>query len=324
MPFGPEFDTINEISSLVSEISSLIERIPDDHDVQTLDLKLRRANTLRSIQSSLAIEGNTLTLDKVTDIVNGKRVLGNPREIQEVKGAVKAYGSIDNYDPYSVNDMLAAHKDMMHLLVDEEGIFRTCDIGVFKGNVPVHIAPSPDTVPGMIKELIEWTRTTEYHPLIKSCIFHFQFEYIHPFVDGNGRMGRLWHSLILSKWKHVFAYLPVETWIKKEQQNYYSALQNSAPENVTPFVIFMLRMIRNAVSEFVGSMRPENMMRLSDRVRKVLDIIYEDPKVTATEIAHTMGVSERTVRRHLSVLVKEGYIRRIGDDKTGYWEALLK
>ncbi|MCL2334240.1 MAG: Fic family protein [Candidatus Methanoplasma sp.] len=319
----PRFDSINEISSLVSEISLLIDQISDE-DVPPIDLKLRRANTIRSIQSSLAIEGNTLSLEKVTDIVEGKRVLGNPREIQEVKGALKAYDNMDSYDPYSIKDLLAAHKEMMYLLVDEEGKFRKCGVGVFKGNVPVHIAPEHKEVPTLMNELIEWVRTTDYHPLIKSCIFHYRFEYIHPFVDGNGRMGRFWQSLILSKWKHVFAYLPVETWVKKEQQNYYSALQNSSPDNVTPFVVFMLRMIRNSVREFVEQNHSLTAESLSKKEKEIFGIISDNPKNTAGEIAELVGLSERMVRSYISALVRKEYIRRVGSDKAGQWEILRK
>ena len=323
MPFGPEFDNVNEISSLVAEITMLIDRIPESK-VSSIDLKLRRAGNIRSIQSSLAIEGNTLTLKEVTDIIDGKRVLGSPREIQEVKGALKVYDRLDHYDPYSIDDMLTAHGDMMYLLVDEEGKFRKCGVGVFKGDVPVHIAPDFKKVPDMINELMEWTKTTDYHPLIKSCIFHFQFEYIHPFVDGNGRMGRLWQSLILSKWKYVFAYLPVETWIKKEQQNYYLALQNSNPENVFPFVVFMLRMIRNAVGEFVEHISPNMFGSLYGKAREIMLVLLNDPKATAAAIAEMVDLSERMVRNHLSSLAEKGYIRRTGSDKKGQWEIIHK
>jgi Fic family protein len=191
-------------------------------------------------------------------------------------------------------------------------------VGVFKGDVPVHIAPDFRKVPEMIGELMEWARTTSYHPLIKSCIFHFQFEYIHPFVDGNGRMGRLWQSLILSKWKHIFAYLPVETWVKKEQQNYYAALQRSSPDNVAPFVVFMLRMIKSAIGEFVSEL--DNVFILSKNEKRVLDIVSEDPEITAAKMAEIMDLSERTVKRCLSALVERGYLQRHGDNRRGYWE----
>lgn len=318
MSYSPELSIDNEILNLVADISVLVDRIPDN-DVPPRDLKLRRANKIRSIQSSLAIEGNTLSLEKVTDIVNGKRVLGNPREIQEVKNALVAYDMMDSLDPYDVDDLLEAHYAMIQLLIDEPGAFRECGVGVFKGKVPVHIAPEPEDVPMMIDDLIMWARDSDMHPLVKGCIFHCRFEYIHPFVDGNGRMGRMWHSLILSKWKYVFSYLPIETWVKLNQADYYNALTEADYGNLVPFVKFMLTMIRTAVDEFVDELTYSQSKSVSDNESSVLKILAEDPGATAAEIAVILNVSDRTVKRYLSSLSDKGLIKRVGSDKTGHW-----
>ena len=320
MTYNPLFDIDNEMLNLVSDIAVLIDRVKDE-EIPSRHLKLRRKNRIRSIQSSLAIEGNSLSLEKVTDIIEGKRVIGNPREIQEVKSAVAAYDLIDHLTPYSVDDLLKAHGKIAFGLIDLPGRFRECGVGVYKGNVAIHIAPDHEDVPHLIKDLMEWAENSDVHPLIKSCIFHCRFEYIHPFEDGNGRMGRLWHSLILSKWKPVFAYLPIESWVKLNQKEYYSALMEADKDNIEVFIRFMLRMILTAVDEFADEIAysPKNMR---EREMAILKIISNDPKSTASEMAGILNVSDRTIKRQLSSLTEKGIIRRVGSDKTGHWEIL--
>ena len=321
MIYQPKFTISNEILTLVSDISLLVGRIRDD-DMPIRDLKLRRENRIRSIHSSLAIEGNTLSLDKVTDIIDGKHVIGTAREIQEVKGAAAAYDMIDSLDPHSIDDLLKAHSAMTQDLVERPGAFRDCNVGVFKGPEAVHIAPEHEDVPRMIDELIEWSERTDQHPLIKSCVFHCRFEYIHPFVDGNGRMGRLWHSLILSRWNPVFVYLPVETGVRSNQRDYYAALNESDKSDMTEFIRFMLQMIKMAMDEFVDEAEYSGRKNVSEKERTILNLILKDPKVTAATIAEVMGVSSRTAKRYLSMLLEKGLISRMGSDKTGHWEVL--
>jgi len=320
MTYRPEFEIDNEILTLVSDIAVLVDRIPDN-DVPVRGLRLRRNNRIRSIQSSLASEGNTLSLEEVTDIIDGKRVLGDPREIGEVKGAVRAYDMIESLDPYRSEDLLRAHAEMMAGLVDSSGEFRDCEVGVYKGNVPVHIAPHSEDVPALVGGLIDWAKSSDVHPLIKGCIFHCRFEYIHPFVDGNGRMGRLWHTLILSKWKRVFAHIPIETLVKLSQKEYYGALAESDKGNVSVFIKFMLRMTFAAVDEYVDeiSYRPKKAPGIE---ASVLKKIRDDPGITSAEMAKALGVSDRTVKRYLSAMTEKGLIKREGSDRSGYWKVL--
>ena len=317
MKYRPEFTIDNEILTLVSEISILVGRIHND-DILSRDLKLRRDNRIRSIHSSLGIEGNTLSLEKVTDIIDGKHVMGTAREIQEVKGAVAAYDILESLDPYSLDDILKAHGIMMNGLVENPGKLRDRNVGVFKGPVAVHIAPDTEVVPEMMDDLMKWAEGTDQHPLIKGCVFHCRFEFIHPFMDGNGRMGRLWHSLILSRWNPLFAYLPVETWIRSNQREYYDALKNSDKGDLTKFIRFMLNMIKMAVDEFVDLIAYGRDASGIDG--KILKIISKDPEATAALMAKELKVSDRTVKRHLAVLVEKDLIRRVGSDKSGRWE----
>ncbi len=211
---------------------------------------LRRENRIRVIHSSLAIEQNTLTIDQVRDVINGKRVPGSPREIREVKNACEAYDMVSSFNPCRVENLLRAHGLMMDGLVREAGKFRSRDVGIYAGNQLIHAGMPARDVPELMEQLFSWLKTSEIHPLIKSCVFHYEFEFIHPFADGNGRMGRLWQSLILQKWQPIFAWLPAEALVHENQKEYYRALQKA--DNAggpAPFIKFMLRMIRDALKE---------------------------------------------------------------------------
>jgi len=214
------------------------------------NLRLRKINRLRSIQSSLAIENNTLTLGQVTDIIEGKRVLGLPHEIQEVKNAYQAYEHLLEYDPYKVKDFLKAHQFMTTQLVKDAGHFRSQGVGVFEGTKLIHAGANYQFVPQLVADLFSWAKKTDVHPLIKSSIVHFEVEFIHPFIDGNGRIGRLWQTLILSKWNELFAWLPVETVVYENQQGYYDALAISQKSGDSEsFIEFMLNAILQALEE---------------------------------------------------------------------------
>jgi len=316
--YRPDFAIDDYMLTLISEIEALIGLIPVGA-VTPIHLKLRRNGRIRSIHSSAAIEGNRLSLEDVTDILGGRRVIGNPKDILEIRNAQKAYGGMDGYDPFSANDLLTAHGLMMAGLVDSPGEFRDCGVGVYKGGVPVHIAPEHEDVPDLMSDLMEWCRDSDLHPLITGCIFHCRFEYIHPFVDGNGRMGRLWHSLILSKWASAFEYLPIESWINLNRREYYHSLGRSDEGDVATFIKFMLNAIHSTVDEFVEEIAhaPKKSHSLKE---SILEIVSEDPRATAAGMAEMLGVSDRTVKRHLSSMAKAGEIKRVGSDKTGCWE----
>lgn len=225
----PPFTITDDITTLIADIAekvghltALADHLPAPH--------LRKENRIKTIQSSLAIENNSLTLDQVTAIVEGKRVLGPPNEIQEVKNAIDAYELLLELNPYKEKDLLRAHRLMMADLVTENGRYRKGGVGVFDGQKCIHLAPPAQRVPILMADLFEWVKKTKVHPLVSSCVFHYEFEFIHPFADGNGRMGRMWQTLLLMQWKPIFAWIPVETIVKENQQAYYAAIARSDSE----------------------------------------------------------------------------------------------
>lgn len=205
--YKPPFTMVDEITNLVIEIAELTGRITITEELSK-NPTLRRENRIHSIYSSLAIECNSLTIEQVSDVINGKRVLGPPKDIREVQNAYEAYDMLAKLNPYAISDLLIAHKIMMLDLVKESGIFRNKGIGVYASEILIHAGTPQQYVPGLILELFQWLEKSSLHPLIKSCIFHYEFEFIHPFLDGNGRLGRMWHTLILAKWKEFFLWLP--------------------------------------------------------------------------------------------------------------------
>lgn len=281
---------------------------------------MRKENRIKTIHSSLAIENNSLSLEQITAIINGKRVLGNPNEIKEVKNSIQAYDLLLSLNPYNEKDLLKAHKLMMQDLVDRNGKYRTDGVGIFDGEKVVHLAPPANRVPELMFDLFEWLKTSDVHPLIKSCVFHYEFEFIHPFQDGNGRMGRLWQTVILKDWKEVFAWLPVETLIKENQKEYYNALgvSDSAADS-TKFIEFMLTLILNTIEEIIAT---ENKVtqKVTVNQQKILDAIKNNPFITQKGLASIVGIARKNIISNMKKLQENGLIKRIGADKNGYWQ----
>ena len=247
--YKPPFHITDKMTSLTAEISEQVGRITVLQG-GTISPRLRRGNRIRTIHSSLAIEHNSLSLEQVTAILDGKRVLGNPNEIREVQNAYEAYELMLQLDPASINDLLKAHKLLMNGLVPENGRFRSGGVGVFDGDILIHMAPPAVLVPEHIRSLFSWYQQSELHPLIKSAVFHYEFEFIHPFSDGNGRMGRMWHSLLLGRWRELFCWLPVEELIQARQKEYYDALGAADKQaDCAGFVELMLEIIRDSLKE---------------------------------------------------------------------------
>ena len=323
---------VSEISELVGIVTTLLgDNVPSP--------MLRKANRIKTIHSSLAIEHNTLSLKQVTAIIDGKHVLGAPNEIQEVKNALQAYQLMSQLDAFKEKDLLRAHELMMLALVDNAGCYRHAGVGVFDGDKCIHMAPPADRVPQLMHDLFEWVRKTDVHPLVSSCVFHYEFEFIHPFIDGNGRMGRYWQTMLLSKWKGIFSWIPVETIVKEHQQEYYDVIAKcDAAGNSTAFIEFMLRCLLDAMKrieeepEEVPNKLPNkvpNKLRLqypdlSDAVWDVYQELMEDGHASAATVGSHLGISDRMVRKHISVLRDAGIIERIGGNKTGYWKLLKK
>lgn len=247
--YKPPYNLTPSILHLVADISEAIGRYTATAD-RHMSPQLRRENRIRTIHASLAIENNMLTLEQVTAVINGKHVLGHPREIQEVRNALAAYEAMEGWDATSRNDLLTAHRLLMSALVDDAGHLRSGGVGVFRGEQLVHMAPPADRIPQLMDDLLAWLKRTDEHPLVASCVFHYELEFIHPFSDGNGRMGRLWQTLILRKWKQLLAYLPVETVVRERQDDYYRVLAECDQRgDATAFVEFMLQALLNAIQQ---------------------------------------------------------------------------
>ena len=283
---------------------------------------LRRSSRIRTIQGTLAIEQNTLSIEQVTAVLNGKHVLAPPRDIAEVRNAYTVYETLAELDPYSVDSLLAAHGTMMHGLIEEAGLFRSGSVGVAdqKGNI-LHIGTLPRYVPESVERLLDWVKESELPMVIKSSVFHYEFELIHPFADGNGRMGRLWHTLLLTTWNPLFAWLPVESIIHHRQQAYYDAINasNQAGES-TVFIEFMLSAIKTALLEASGiKEKPlgKNAQNAILRRRFILDYLAEHPYIMNADVCEGLGVASATANRILTDLWHDGTLKRVHQGK--YW-----
>ncbi len=321
--YKPPFEITSKIIELISNIS---ERIGEINYLQNnpYHIRLRKENRIKTIHSSLAIENNSLSLQQITAIIEGKHVLGNPNEIKEVKNSIQAYDLLLILNPYNEKDLLKAHKLMMQDLVERNGKYRTDGVGIFDGEKVVHIAPAASRVPELMFDLFEWLKTSDVHPLIKSCVFHYEFEFIHPFQDGNGRMGRLWQTVILKEWKEIFAWLPVETLIKENQKEYYNALGTSdSNANSTKFIEFMLLLILSTIDEIIETEKKVTVkvtQKVTVNQQKILNLIKENPFITQEELSEIVGISRKSIISNMKKLQENGLLKRIGADKNGYWQ----
>ena len=318
MTYKPPFEVRAKAIRMIAEISALVERYIIRME-QGDSLRLRKVNRIKTIQGSLAIEGNNLSESQITDILDGKQIVAPIREIQEVKNAIATYELYGSLDPYSLKDLLKAHGIMMTALVDNPGRFRNSGVGVFAGTKAVHIAPPHDRVPALMRELFGWLKKSEDHLLIKSCVFHYEFEYIHPFSDGNGRIGRLWQSLILGKLHPFFEYLPVENMVYANQQKYYQAINQSSQKNDSGiFIDFMLEEILDSLKMHQAKSSADVGVNVGVNVGvKILDHICQNPGCRANTIAEALGVTRRTVERHIRNLRNQGKIEFRGAPKNG-------
>lgn len=312
--YVPPYRITDKTVNLISAITEIITKITINDNISN-NPRLRRDNRIRTIHASLAIENNSLSLDQVTDIINGKRILGAPDEICEVKNAFEAYNKLLEMNPYSVKDMLLAHKVLMNELTKEAGTFRNGGVGVFAGKELVHMALPANQVPYLIKELVDWAKKAEVHPLIKSCVFHYEFEFIHPFADGNGRMGRMWQTLLLYKWKSLFAWLPIETLIRERQDEYYKVLGECDHSGDSgKFVEFLLKAIYDALCEIVDTDQVSE--QVTEQVKKLLEIIG-GKEYSTKELMELLGLKHRPTFRdnYLLPALKLGFIEMTIPDK---------
>lgn len=316
--YKPPFTITNEILSYVSTISEKIGRITATNNLETKP-HLIKNNRIKSIHSSLKIEANSLTLGQVRDVINGKVVLGEQKEIQEVKNAYAVYERFSEIDPYNIRHLKQLHGIMTKYLVEEPGEFRLGEEGVFNGDQCIFMAPPARFVPQLMADLFDWMRSAknDVHPLILSSVFHYEFVFIHPFSDGNGRMARLWHTVILAKWKPVFEYIPIESQIEKFQDDYYEAIaKGHVAGESTIFIEFMLSQIDKILDEITVQINEENEY-LSETVKKLLAVMEYDIPYTSKTLMERLGLKSREGfrRNYLHPAIELNLIRMTIPDK---------
>ena len=324
--YTPPFTISAKAINLIAEISAQLERFAIRLE-QADAIKLRKVNRMKTIRGSLAIEGNTLSEEQVTALIEGKHVIAPLREVQEVRNAINAYEAFNSFAPYDYKDLLKAHGIMALGLVDNPGHFRTGNVCVAGREGVSHIAPPADRVPFLIRDLFEWLETSSDHILIKSSVFHYEFEFIHPFMDGNGRMGRFWQSRLLSEWNPVFAHLPVENMIWENQNTYYRAIKDSTDANDSGiFVDFMLGIILEALKSHrqSDSETEKVTVKVTQKVtvnqQKILDAIKQNPHITQEELSAIVGIARKNIIANMKKLQEAGLLIRHGADKNGWWK----
>lgn len=312
--YTPPFEITTEIITLVEEIGEALGSFVVSGSASLP--YLRRINRVKTVQATCAIEGNTLEEAQVTALLDGKRVIGVPREIQEIQNALDVYDRIESINSDSLTELLNTHKVLMKGLIGSPGMFRTGGAGIQKGEDIIHLAPPASQVSKLMSDLFHWLNESEDHPLIRSSIFHYEFEFIHPFEDGNGRMGRYWQSLILSEWKPLFSMVPIESLIKVHQDEYYAALNESTGSgSSTPFVTFMLKVILEALKES-GQSTPYVTPQVTPQVNQLL-LLLENGALSLWEIAQALGLSDRknVMKRWIVPALEAGVVERTIPDK---------
>lgn len=316
--YEPPYTISNEMLELVADISEKVGRISSYKELEARP-HLRRNNRIKSIHSSLKIEANSLSLSEVRDVINGQLVLGDQKEIQEVKNAYAAYEKIPEIDPTSISQLKKVHAIMTNRIVSESGEFRKGEEGVFSGEQCIFVAPPPHLVNGLMKDLLSWVKRNEgkVHPLIMSAVFHYEFVFIHPFADGNGRMARLWHTVILYRWRSIFEYIPLESQIERFQTEYYDAIAKCHVNgNSDVFIEFMLNMI-DQILDAVTLQIKKTGSDISLYVRRLLAIMEYDVPYTSNELMSALGLkSKETLRKnYIHPAIESGLIRMTLPDK---------
>lgn len=316
MDYKPPYIVTDTMLTLVGNIMENLGSLQPVNSLEKIP-RLRKVSRIKSIHSSLAIEHNSLTVDQVTSIINGKRVLGPQDDIIAVKNAIETYKNISSYNPYSVNDLLDAHKTMMSNLLTDAGSFRNGNVGVVdeKGHI-IHMAPPSGVVIDNIKNLFDYLENSQANILIKSCVFHYEFEFIHPFSDGNGRMGRLWQTVILAKWKPIFEWIPIESIIKDRQIEYYQSIEESTSKVLlNPFIEFMLKCINDAIVDCINDTR-NHYNHISKQVNALMDVLESYP-MSASELMKKLNLKSKESFRsnYLKPAIEDGLILMTVPDK---------
>ena len=309
----PPYRITNKILNLISSISEKIGEVKSARLIKP-PTELRKRNRIKTIQSSLEIEGNTLTIEQITDLINDIRVLAPQKDIIEVKNAINVYSKLNKFQAYDINSLCSAHKILMDKLVDNAGKLRNTAVGIMKGDQIAHIAPPGAMVHPLLNDLFKYLKEDDDIILLKSCVFHYEFEFIHPFVDGNGRMGRLWQTMILKEYSPVFEFLPVETLIKEKQQEYYNALAKSDGQGEsTLFIEFMLDIINSALEDLLKTQRSSSTN--NDRIEIFKDLIGISEFSRQDYMRHNKDISSATASRDLKNAVENGELIKLGDKR---------
>lgn len=309
--YTPPYKITSKILKLSTQISEELTKLQFT-GIEKVNPLLRKKNRIKTLAGTLEIEGNFLGEEKITAILDGKRVLGTVKELAEVQGAIKAYEKLDEFRYSELDDLLLAHKILMDEILTTAGSFRSVNV-----KVGVHIAPSSNMVDELMINLFSWLKNSDEHMLLKSCIFHYEFEFIHPFSDGNGRIGRLWQSVILNSFNPIFSLLPTESIVRDYQEEYYKAIEDSSElGESTPFIEFMLEMIFKSIQITLKSDPKSNYK--SDQ--KVLALMKENSKITIYELMEKLSMSESGIKKVIKKLKDENIISRVGSLKSGHWE----
>ena len=307
--------------------TNIMEKIGEANYFEKLNRfpELRRKTRIQSIHSSLAIENNQLSLFQVEAVINGKAVIGEQKDIQEVKNAYKAYEEIDNINPYSEKDLKKIHGILTFAIEDDCGKFRNHGEAVYDGDIQIFMAPPHRMVPTLMDNLFSWMNEVKekVNPLILSSIFHYEFVFIHPFSDGNGRTARIWQTAILSHWEKAFTYLPIESMIKKNQEEYYAVIQNcNNAGNSNEFIEFMLKVINEAVEGVIVTSNQETTQETTKETtqEKIINLIKKNPGITQVEMAKILDLTRDGISYNIKILKKKGIIERVGSTKSGIWK----
>ena len=327
-PYAPPLTLTPALLSQVASIAEALGRWSARQDALPSP-RLRRENRIHTIQASLAIEQNSLSLEQVTALFDGQRVIGPARDIQEVRNAITAYDALPRWDPSNPQHLLEAHGLLMAGLIDAPGRFRSGGVGIYRGDQLVHMAPPAARVPGLVDDLLAWLAASTWHPLLVSCVAHYELEFIHPFADGNGRLGRLWQTLILSRWNPLLAWLPIEEVIRSRQQGYYDSLgQADQQGDLAPFVAYQLEAFHDALRSEISSEKGSEIgsekvgARTPSLDELILQHLSSDPNLSARLLAERLGLSQRAVEKHLSALQRQGRLLRQGAPRGGHWQIL--
>ncbi len=311
----PPYSLTNNMLNLVSEIMVRVGEL--SYVLEKNNFKeLRRKTRIKSIYSSLAIENNRLSLNQVEDVINGKVVIGDKKDIQEVKNALNAYNEIDNLNPYLLEDLKKAQGFITFGIERDSGMFRNHPEGVFDGDKQIFLAPPAHMVTTLMEKLFKWMNEVKdkINPLILSSIFHYEFVFIHPFSDGNGRTARLWQTALLSNWKPLFKYIPIESIIRINQEKYYNVIQKcNLVGNSNEFIEFMLEVILDAVKEMIRTTQETTQ-------EKILNLIRNNTSITQKEMANILGMTRDGISYNIRILREKGILERIGSTKNGEWK----